>query len=140
MNNLSESQINAELLARHSRTSGSIYQKRERLQQFLEIEDQKKIRRDAVRDARETAANDEVSRDLNTAFRLEEVERAATILVELRNSPEGILRRLERLERIADSLDERITQLELADMPPLLPDSNPNWPTSPYAWECTELT
>jgi hypothetical protein len=52
-----------------------------------------------------------------------------------------------RLNRIVEALDRRITELEVADMPPLEPlqDSNPNWvydetATSPYAWECTQFS
>ena len=42
--NLSESQINAELIARGSRTHGNLQQKQDRLQRFLEFEDQKQRR------------------------------------------------------------------------------------------------
>ena len=52
VNNLTESQINAELLARHSRTSGTLESRRQRLQRFLDFEDQKERRRNAVNEAR----------------------------------------------------------------------------------------
>ena len=57
-----------------------------------------------------------------------------------------IIPRVKALEDIVHSMEQRITELEIADMPPLTPilqDSNPNWvydeSTSPYAWECTKF-
>jgi hypothetical protein len=54
---------------------------------------------------------------------------------------------MKALEDIVHSMERRIAELELADMPGLttLQDSNPNWvhdetTTSPYAWECTQLS
>ena len=156
VNNLTESQINAELLARHSRTSGTLESRRQRLQRFLDFEDQKERRRNAVNEARIEA------RDAVRTLYIEtdtEIERemldeccdsncqcdAALALMSLRN---GENTEIARLNRIVEALDRRITELETADMPPLAPilqDSNPNWvydnsTTSPYAWECTQLS
>ena len=156
VNNLTESQINAELLARHSRTSGTLESRRQRLQRFLDFEDQKGRRRNAVNEARIEA------RDAVRTLYIEtdtEIERemldeccdsncqcdAALALMSLRN---GENTEIARLNRIVEALDRRITELETADMPPLAPilqDSNPigvydNSTTSPYAWECTQLS
>ena len=154
VNNLTESQINAELLARHSRTSGTLESRRQRLQRFLDFEDQKERRRNAVNEARIEA------RDAVRTLYIEtdtEIERemldeccdsncqcdAALALMSLRN---GENTEIARLNRIVEALDRRITELETADMPPLAPilqDSNPNWVydeyASPQPWECTEF-
>jgi DNA gyrase/topoisomerase IV subunit A len=159
VNNLTESQINAELLSRHSRTSGTVESRRQRLQRFLDFEDQKERRRNAVNEARIEAQTNQD--ELDRTFYIEtdtEVERemldeccdsncqcdAALALMSLRNSENT---EIARLKQMVEALDRRITELETADMPPLAPilqDSNPNWvydnsTTSPYAWECTEL-
>jgi len=160
VNNLTESQINAELLARHSRTSGTLESRRQRLQRFLDFEDQKERRRNAVNEARiEAQMNQD---ELDRTFYIEtdtEVERemldeccdsnchcdAALALMSLRNSENT---EIARLKQMVEALDRRITELETADMPalaPILQDSNPNWvydnsTTSPYAWECTQLS
>jgi len=162
VNNLTESQINAELLARHSRTSGTLESRRQRLQRFLDFEDQKERRRNAVNEARIEARDQD--RDRDEAVRTLHIETdtdieremldeccdsnchcdAALALMSLRNceNPE-----IARLSRMVEALDRRITELETADMPPLMPlqDSNPNWvydetTTSPYAWECTTFS
>ena len=84
-----------------------------------------------------------------------EEERVARVLMDLRDDAERseyyinhLIPRVKALEDIVHSMDRRITELETADMPPLAPilqDSNPNWvydetTTSPYAWECTQLS
>ena len=162
VNNLTESQINAELLARHSRTSGTLESRRQRLQRFLDFEDQKERRRNAVNEARIEARmnQDEVVRTRTLYIETDtDIERemldeccdsnchcdAALALMSLRN---GENTEIIRLNRMVEALDRRITELETADMPPLAPilqDSNPNWvydetTTSPYAWECTQLS
>jgi hypothetical protein len=52
-----------------------------------------------------------------------------------------LIPRVKSLEDIVVNLEKRIADLE---MPPLVPDSNPNWvydetATTPYAWECTNF-
>jgi hypothetical protein len=156
VNNLTESQINAELLARHSRTSGTLESRRQRLQRFLDFEDQKERRRNAVNEAR-IEARDAVRTlyiETDTDIEREMLDEccdsnchcdAALALMSLRN---GENTEIIRLSRMVEALDRRITELETADMPPLAPilqDSNPNWvydetTTSPYAWECTQLS
>lgn len=160
VNDLSDSQINAELLARHSRTSGSILQRRDRLQRFLDFEDQKKRRNEyveRVKAEREEEAVDECYDGCPCSYEKEqtEEERAARVLMDLRDDAERsayyinhLIPRVKALEEIVVNLEKRITELELADMPGLttLQDSNPNWvydqtatTTSPYAWECTQF-
>jgi hypothetical protein len=153
---MSESEIDRELVARYSRTSGSIQQKRQRLQRFLDFEDQKQRRRDSLNEARIEARDRDRDEAVRTLY-IEtdtEIEReccdsncqcdAALALMSLRNGDNA---EIIRLNRIVEALDRRITELEVADMPPLEPlqDSNPNWvydetATSPYAWECTQFS
>jgi HEAT repeat protein len=152
---LSNAELDRQLEARHSRTSGNRLQKEDRLQRFLDFEDQKKRHHNYVQEARMTALDDyqdAVNRRVLDLDQDQEDEEAASILMDLRNHPDGLRQRMARLEddnsrlnRIVDTLEKRISELEVADMPPLapiLPDSNPNWvydetATSPYAWECT---
>ena len=156
VHNMSESEIDRELVARYSRTSGSIQQKRQRLQRFLDFEDQKQRRRDSLNEARIEARDRDRDEAVRTLY-IEtdtEIEReccdsncqcdAALALMSLRNGDNA---EIIRLNRIVEALDRRITELEVADMPPLEPlqDSNPNWvydetATSPYAWECTQFS
>jgi len=159
VNDLAEFQINAELLARHSRTSGGLQQKRDRLQRFLDFEDQKKRRNEYVE--RLKAEREEVVDEccdgcpyINEIFTVDESDvRAANILQDLRDDTKRseyyinhLIPRVKALEDIVASMEKRIAELELADMPGLisLPESNPNWvcdetTTSPYAWECTQF-
>jgi hypothetical protein len=157
VNNLSEIQINAELLSRHSRTSGSIQQKRDRLQRFLEFEDQKKRRNEYVQRMRQAKEEEEVVVDecydgCPCTYGQEQTqeERVARVLMDLRDDAERseyyinhLIPRVKTLEEIVHSMEKRISELETADMP-ALQDSNPNWvydetSNSPYAWECTKF-
>jgi len=153
VNDLTEFQINAELLARHSRTSGGLQQKRDRLQRFLDFEDQKKRRNEYVERLKAETETDGQEDDdcpyLNEIFTVDESDvRAANILQDLRDDTkrsDHLIPRVKALEDIVASMEKRITDLELADMPGLIsiPESNPNWvhddSRSPYAWECTKL-
>lgn len=155
VNDLTEFQINAELLARHSRTSGGLQQKRDRLQRFLDFEDQKKRRNEYVErlKAETDGQEDNDCPYLNEIFTVDESDvRAANILQDLRDDTKRseyyinhLIPRVKVLEDIVASMEKRITDLELADMPGLIsiPESNPNWvhdeSTSPYAWECTKF-
>jgi hypothetical protein len=157
VNNLSEIQINAELLSRHSRTSGSIQQKRDRLQRFLEFEDQKQRRNEYVQRMRQAKEEEEVVVDecydgCPCTYGQEQTqeERVARVLMDLRDDAERseyyinhLIPRVKTLEDIVHSMEKRISELETADMP-ALQDSNPNWvydetSNSPYAWECTKF-
>lgn len=166
VNNLTESQINAELLARHSRTSGTLESRRQRLQRFMEFEDQKERRNQYVEATKEIRCNinkeqetypvDECYDGCPCDYGREQTqeERVARVLMDLRDDAERseyyinhLIPRVKALEDIVHSMERRITELETADMPPLAPilqNSNPNWvydetTTSPYAWECTRF-
>ena len=130
---LSNAELDRQLEARHSRTSGNRGQKEDRLQRFLDFEDQKQRHHNYVEEARMTARDAVTQRVLDLDQELE--NEAASILMDLRNHPDGVRQRIARLEhdnarlnRIVDTLEKRITELEIADMPPLMPlqDSNPN--------------
>lgn len=154
VNDLSEYQINAELLARHSRTSGTLESRRQRLQRFLDFEDQKQRRNEYVKQVKAAAAEavDECYDGCPCTYGQQEEERAARVLMDLRDDAERsayyinhLIPRVKALEDIVESMEKRIAELEIADMPGLvsLPESNPNWvhddSMSPYAWECTKL-
>jgi hypothetical protein len=158
VNDLSEYQINIELLARHSRTSGTLESRRQRLQRFLDFEDQKQRRNEYVKQvkaaaaAAEAEAVDECYDGCPCTYGQQEEERAARVLMDLRDDAERsayyinhLIPRVKALEDIVASMEKRIAELEIADMPPLMniQDSNPNWvhdeSTSPYAWECTKF-
>jgi hypothetical protein len=164
VNNLTESQINAELLARHSRTSGTLESRRQRLERFLEFEDQKKRRNEYVEATKEIRCEvneqvvDECYDGCPCSYNQEQEptqeERVARVLMNLQDDAERseyyinhLIPRVKALEVMVHSMEKRIAELETADMPPLAPvlqDSNPNWVydetiTSPYAWHCTEF-
>ena len=134
---LSNAELDRQLEARYSRTHGTRRQKEDRLIRFMEHEDQKQRRRDAVAEARENARENYQNALNNAAQRiLDEDNEAAGILMDLRNHPDGVHHRIARLEhdndrlnRIVDTLERRIVELEIADIPPLTPiqDSNPIW-------------
>lgn len=155
--NLPEYRIDEELLARGSRTHGTRQQKEERLRRFLEFEDQKQRRFNAVLAAREDqarrAALDEVCASLLLGYD-EEEERVARRLLDLRDDRHylnSLVTRMKGVEQAFSDLDEsyevmvaenlrlnnRINNLEMrlshvenrSDSPPplILHDSNPNW-------------
>ena len=157
INNLSESQINTELLSRHSRTSGTLESRRQRLQRFLDFEDQKQRRNEYVQRMRQAKEEEEVVVDecydgCPCTYGQEQTqeERVARVLMDLRDDAERseyyinhLIPRVKTLEDIVHSMEKRISELETADMP-ALQDSNPNWvydetSNSPYAWECTKF-
>lgn len=155
VNNLSESQINTELLSRHSRTSGTLESRRQRLQRFLDFEDQKQRRNEYVKQVkveREEVVVDECYDGCPCTYGQEQTqeERVARVLMDLRDDAERseyyinhLIPRVKTLEEIVHSMEKRISELETADMP-ALQDSNPNWvydetSNSPYAWECTKF-
>ena len=110
---LSESRINEELTARGSRTSGSREQKQDRLQRFLDFENQKERRNQAVRQARADreemdGQQDEVDADVDT-----EDDMAARILLELQEGVERsvyfvnqLIPRIKAVEQAFIDLDE----------------------------------
>jgi len=117
---MSESRIDEELIARGSRTHGTREQKEDRLYRFLEFEDQKKRRNEYVKQMKKNNVLEE--------------EQAAQVLMDLRyDNDDHLASRIKALEDIVMNLEKRISDLE---MPPLVPDSNPN---HTYAWECTQF-
>jgi hypothetical protein len=94
--NLSESQINAELLARGSRTHGTREQKEDRLQRFLDFEDQKERRNQYVKQVKEEKKHEQEEAQLecyegcpcNYGQQETEEERVARALLDLRDDAE----------------------------------------------------
>lgn len=148
VNNLNEREIDAQLVARHSRTSGTFWQKRERLQRFLDFEDQKKRRNNSVKELRtrqpevRTLFIQQTDSDIEEEMLNE--ERAADILTNLQDERYiwanhenlSLLRRVEdveednvRLNYRLNLLEHRLSSLEnsMDSPPPLIPDSNPQW-------------
>lgn len=116
---LTENQLNQYLESRHSRTSGTLTQKRERLRRFLDLENQKQRRQERVYE--------------NTQVTLEDI-RVADALCSLRNrqASDNIIAIMENNIQILvllSQLGERVTALENDVMPGLIPlvhqDSNP---------------
>jgi hypothetical protein len=129
--NLSESQINAELLARGSRTSGTREQKQDRLQRFLDFENQKERRNRYVQEKREALNNARIENEMdgqqdqdqdqdeccetcecNNQVQTEE-ERAARILLDLRDDADRsqyylnqLIPRMKAVEQAFADLDE----------------------------------
>lgn len=150
-------QVYNELISRNSRTSGTQEACRQRLKRFLEFEDQKQRRFNAILAAREDqarrAALDEVCASLLLGYD-EEEERVARRLLDLRDDRHylnSLVTRMKGVEQAFSDLDEsyevmvaenlrlnnRINNLEMrlshvenrSDSPPplILHDSNPNW-------------
>jgi hypothetical protein len=136
--NLSESQINVELLARGSRTHGTRQQKQDRLQRFLDFENQKERRNRYVQEQREALNNARIENqnqnrdenenemdgqqdrdeccetcECNQARAQTEEERAARILVDLRDDADRsqyylnqLIPRMKAVEEAFADLDE----------------------------------
>ena len=143
---LNSERIDAELAARHSRTSGTLEQRMDRLQRFLDFEDQKKRHNEFVRQKQEAKAADAL-------LELRQEAKAADALLELRQDAECVEYSITCLKQSFADLDEsyagvvaenlrlnqRINNLELrlahvenrSDSPPplvaCLQESNPQW-------------
>ena len=143
---LNSERIDAELAARHSRTSGTLEQRMDRLQRFLDFEDQKKRHNEFVRQKQEAKAADAL-------LELRQEAKAADALLELRQDAECVEYSIACLKQSFADLDEsyagvvaenlrlnqRINNLELrlahvenrSDSPPplvaCLQESNPQW-------------
>lgn len=144
---LSEREIDAELIARQSRTSGTIESRRQRLQRFLEFENQKERRNTFVREQKEAELE---CYDGCPCNHEEETASAADALLNLRQqawvennirdllqsfadldeSYEVVVAENLRLNRRIENLEMRLSHLEnKSDSPPplIFPESNPNW-------------
>ena len=103
VNTLTIEQLNQELISRHSRASGTLEARRERLRRFLDFENQKERRHRAVRQARaEEAEMDGQQDDVDVDT---EEERAARTLLTLRDD-------IERSEYYINHLIPRVKVLE----------------------------
>jgi hypothetical protein len=148
--NLSEREIDAELVARQSRTSGTIESRRQRLERFLEFENQKELRQRAVQQGRADKQDQvDVDSEEDTAARMlltlrEDIERSEYYInhliprmkaveeafIDLDESYEVVVGENLRLNQRIDNLELRLSHLEnRSESPPplILPDSNPNW-------------
>ena len=117
--NLSDSQINAELTARGSRTHGTLQQRQDRLQRFLDFEDQKQRRARYVQEQRERDEmdgqqdKDECCETCECNQAQTEEERVARALLDLQDDADRsqyyinhIIPRVKVLEQAFNDLDE----------------------------------
>ena len=102
-------QLNQELISRHSRASGTLEARRERLRRFLDFENQKERRHRAVQQARAEEVEMDGQQDEYTYNYTEETEeeRAARTLLTLRDD-------VERSEYYINHLIPRVKVLEQA--------------------------
>ena len=119
--NLSESQINAELLARGSRTHGNLQQKQDRLQRFLEFENQKERRARFVQQMRaereEMDGQQEQDTCSDTCERRQaqtEEERAARTLLNLRDDVERSAYSINQLIPLMQAVKDENSRLNQA--------------------------
>ena len=147
---LSEREVDAELIARQSRTSGTIESRRQRLQRFLDFENQKERRNTFVREQKEAELECYDGCPCNNNNYEEETAAAADALLNLRQqswvennirdllqsfadldeSYEVVVAENLRLNRRIENLEMRLSHLEnKSDSPPplIFPESNPNW-------------
>ena len=109
---LNSERIDAELAARHSRTSGTLEQRMDRLQRFLDFEDQKKRHNEFVRQKQEAKAADallELRQEAKAADALLELRqdaKAADALLELRQDAECVEYSIACLKQSFADLDE----------------------------------
>ena len=130
---LNSERIDAELAARHSRTSGTLEQRMDRLQRFLDFEDQKKRHNEFVRQKQEAKAADAL---LELRQDAECVEYSIACLkqsfADLDESYAGVVAENLRLNQRINNLELRLAHVEnRSDSPPplvaCLQESNPQW-------------
>ena len=154
VNTLTVEQLNRELITRHSRASGTIEARRERLKRFLEFENQKERRHQAVQqrkadkeemDGQQDDVDTEEEQAVRTLLRLrEDIERSEYYInhliprmkaveeafIDLDESYEVVVAENLRLNQRINNLEMRLSHVEnRSDSPPplILPESNPNW-------------
>ena len=120
VNTLTIDQVNAELVSRHSRTSGTPEARRQRLQRFLDFEHQKE-RRDRFVDQMKAEAEAEAELDCYVGCpcnyeEKEEEERVAAALLELRQDAECADYSMKCLKQGFADLDECYTSLVAENM------------------------
>jgi len=114
VNTLTIEQLNRELISRHSRASGTIEARRERLKRFLEFENQKERRHQAVQQVKaDKEAEAEMDGQQDQVDVDTEEERAARTLLTLRDDIERsayyinhLIPRVKVLEQAFTDLDE----------------------------------
>ena len=130
---LNSERIDAELAARHSRTSVTLEQRMDRLQRFLDFEDQKKRHNEFVRQKQEAKAADAL---LELRQDAECVEYSIACLkqsfADLDESYAGVVAENLRLNQRINNLELRLAHVEnRSDSPPplvaCLQESNPQW-------------
>ena len=104
---LTNEQLNQELISRHSRASGTLEARRERLRRFLDFENQKERRHRAVQQARAEEAEMDGQQDEYTYTEDTEEEKVARALLTLRDD-------VERSEYYINHLIPRVKVLEQA--------------------------
>ena len=149
VNTLTIEQLNRELISRHSRASGTIEARRERLKRFLEFENQKERRHRAVQQVRadkeaeaemdgqhdQVDVNTEDEQAVRTLLRLrEDIERSEYYInhliprmkaveeafIDLDESYEVVVAENLRLNQRIDNLELRLSHLEnRSESPPL---------------------
>ena len=154
VNTLTIEQLNRELISRHSRASGTIEARRERLKRFLDFENQKERRHQAVQqlkadkqemDGQQDEVDTEEEQAVRTLLRLrEDIERSEYYInhliprmkaveeafIDLDESYEVVVAENLRLNERINNLEMRLSHVEnRSDSPPplILPESNPNW-------------
>jgi uncharacterized coiled-coil protein SlyX len=156
VNTLTVEQLNRELISRHSRASGTIEARRERLKRFLEFENQKERRHRVVQQGRadkeemdghqdQVEVDTEEEQAVRTLLRLrEDIERSEYYInhliprmkaveeafIDLDESYEVVVGENLRLNQRINNLEMRLSHVEnRSDSPPplILPESNPNW-------------
>jgi hypothetical protein len=134
---LTENQLNQYLESRHSRTSGTLTQKRERLRRFLELENQKQRRTERVSERKRLNSEDADVFHPRT-LTLEDIQAADTLCsLRARQITGNTILMLEhniQLLTLISQLGDRVTALENDVLPDLIPlvyqDSNPQWTIS----------
>lgn len=120
---LTEGQLNYHLESRHSRTSGTIIQKRERLRRFLDLENQEQRRNRSVAARKEVSHTAEDTQAANTLCAMRNMALTGNII-------EIMQFNINLTTRLVD-LENRVAALEYGDMPDLSPiefqESNPQW-------------
>ena len=157
VNTLTIEQLNRELISRHSRASGTIEARRERLKRFLDFENQKERHHRAVQqrrvekeaeaemDGQQDEVDTEEEQAVRTLLRLrEDIERSEYYInhliprmkaveeafIDLDESYEVVVGENLRLNERINNLEMRLSHVEnRSDSPPplILPESNPNW-------------
>lgn len=123
VNILTEGQLNYHLESRHSRTSGTVTQKRERLRRFLDMENQENRRNRSVAERKAVPYTEADTQAAHMLCAMRNLKLTGDIIEVVRHNISLTSRVLE--------LERKVADLECADIPDLTPiefqDSNPPW-------------